>query len=259
MSLPAPYWQSDDGRHVIYCADCLTVLPYLTGVDAVVTSPPYNIGANGVYGSDFDRYESHADTMDDYDLFTVQCLSGCIRAANRVFWNVQMCSAIKGITSQLPSIFSRYFKERFVWVKYGQPATEPGCVNSEFEDVLVFERSNPDKRKFYGQTWRGTKSNVIRVNGNGGNEYAKEHSAVFPLPFAMSLVEPFTLPEQSILDPFMGSGTTGVACIRTGRKFIGIEIEPKYCAIAVERMERELAQPCLPSLAPEQAKQEALL
>jgi hypothetical protein len=42
MSLPAPYWTSPDGRHVIYCADCLTVLPHLTGVDAVVTSPPYN-------------------------------------------------------------------------------------------------------------------------------------------------------------------------------------------------------------------------
>jgi len=64
---------------------------------------------------------------------------------------------------------------------------------------------------------------------------------------------------QTILDPFMGSGTTGVACIRTGRRFIGIEIEPKYCQIAVERMESELAQPCLPTLEPQQAKQEALL
>jgi DNA modification methylase len=64
---------------------------------------------------------------------------------------------------------------------------------------------------------------------------------------------------ETILDPFMGSGTTGVACIRTGRRFIGCEIEPKYAAIAVERMERELAQPCLPTLEPQQAKQENLL
>jgi DNA modification methylase len=57
----------------------------------------------------------------------------------------------------------------------------------------------------------------------------------------------------------MGSGTTGVACIRTGRKFIGIEISEAYCKIAVERMERELAQPCLPTLEPQSAKQDVLL
>jgi site-specific DNA-methyltransferase (adenine-specific) len=62
-----------------------------------------------------------------------------------------------------------------------------------------------------------------------------------------------------VCDPFMGSGTTGVACIRTGRRFIGVEIEPKYCAIAVERMERELSQPCLPTMEPERAKQEVLI
>jgi len=48
---------------------------------------------------------------------------------------------------------------------------------------------------------------------------------------------------DTILDPFMGSGTTGVACIRTGRRFIGIEIEPRYFDISVKRIEAELAQP----------------
>jgi hypothetical protein len=65
--------------------------------------------------------------------------------------------------------------------------------------------------------------------------------------------------EVVILDPYCGSGTTGVACIRTGRRFIGIELEPKYCAIAVERMERELSQPCLPTMEPEKVKQEGML
>ena len=48
-----------------------------------------------------------------------------------------------------------------------------------------------------------------------------------------------------ILDPFMGSGTTGVACVRTGRKFIGVEIEKKYFDIAVKRIRDELKRPCL--------------
>jgi DNA modification methylase len=50
---------------------------------------------------------------------------------------------------------------------------------------------------------------------------------------------------ETILDPFMGSGTTGVACANLGRKFIGIEIEPKYFDIACKRIERAYAQPRL--------------
>ena len=62
---------------------------------------------------------------------------------------------------------------------------------------------------------------------------------------------------QTILDPFMGSGTTGVACVRTGRRFIGIEKEPKYFAIAVKRIEAELNR--FPLLEPETvAKQREL-
>jgi len=48
--------------------------------------------------------------------------------------------------------------------------------------------------------------------------------------------------DPTILDPFMGSGTTGVACIRTGRKFIGIELDPGYFQIAVDRIQKELDQ-----------------
>jgi DNA modification methylase len=85
------------------------------------------------------------------------------------------------------------------------------------------------------------------------------HPTTKPDELMIRLVELMSLSECKILDPFMGSGTTGVACIRTGRRFIGIELEPKYCAIAVERMERELAQPCLPTLEPTKATQEVLL
>jgi site-specific DNA-methyltransferase (adenine-specific)/modification methylase len=62
----------------------------------------------------------------------------------------------------------------------------------------------------------------------------------------------------TVIDPYMGSGTTGVACIRTGRRFIGVEISEAYCKIAVQRMERELSQPCLPPLEPTTATQEVL-
>ena len=65
-------------------------------------------------------------------------------------------------------------------------------------------------------------------------------------------------PNDSILDPFMGSGTTGVACVKLGRKFIGIEIEPKYFDIACRRIAEALRQPDLFIEVQKPAKQEAL-
>ena len=62
-----------------------------------------------------------------------------------------------------------------------------------------------------------------------------------------------------VLDPFMGSGTTGVACAKLGRKFIGIEIEPKYYEIALKRIDEAYRQPRLFQDAPPKPKQEALL
>jgi len=66
-------------------------------------------------------------------------------------------------------------------------------------------------------------------------------------------------PAETILDPFMGSGTTGVAAVKLGRKFIGIEIEPKYFDIACRRISEALKQPDFFVEPPAPAKQEALL
>ena len=73
-----------------------------------------------------------------------------------------------------------------------------------------------------------------------------------PLSFIIKLVGKASLPDETILDPFMGSGTTGVAAMQLGRKFIGIEIEPKYFDIACERIENAQRQETL--FAPEQRK-----
>ena len=63
---------------------------------------------------------------------------------------------------------------------------------------------------------------------------------------------------ETILDPFMGSGTTGVAAVQTGRKFIGIEIEPKYFDIACKRIQAAVNEPRLPGLDQPKPTQEAM-
>lgn len=82
-----------------------------------------------------------------------------------------------------------------------------------------------------------------------------EHPCEKPVGLLADLIECTTEESQTVLDSFVGVGTTAVACIRTGRRFIGIELEPKYCAIAKSRIDRELAQPKLPFIEPIREKQ----
>ncbi|MCC6797684.1 MAG: site-specific DNA-methyltransferase [Candidatus Hydrogenedentes bacterium] len=90
------------------------------------------------------------------------------------------------------------------------------------------------------------------------NETAESNGHPVPKPIGWMqwLVALTTRPAETILDPFMGSGTTGVACVRLGRKFIGIEIEPKYFDIAVRRIEAAMDETSLLDYAAKQEQME---
>lgn len=82
-------------------------------------------------------------------------------------------------------------------------------------------------------------ANVFVHNKNTGGGQNHPHPTTKPLPLMLELVELFTDPGDLVFDPFCGSGTTGVACLRLGRRFLGIEKDAKYHAIAVERLQAE--------------------
>ena len=89
--------------------------------------------------------------------------------------------------------------------------------------------------------WTNIKRNSVKkvtveYNGLLGKEQERQHATQKPVAVMAYCVTNYTKAGQAICDPFMGSGTTGVACMNLGRKFIGIEIEPKYFDIAVERI-----------------------
>ena len=232
MSLPTPYWTSPDGRHVIYCADCLTVLPHLTGVDAVVTDPPY--GMNWC--------------------FTGQ---GSGKGAQGGTSSITKGKTIEGDEKDFDPTPFLCFGEVILWGFHHYPQ------HLERGSVLVWLKKYQDA---YG-TFLSDADLAWMMGGCG--VYCSQ--VINPASFQSEKIHPTQKPValmvwclgfvdgEIILDPYMGSGTTGVACIRTGRRFIGIELEPKYCRIAVERMERELSQPCLPTMEPEKVKQEVML
>lgn len=81
---------------------------------------------------------------------------------------------------------------------------------------------------------------VVNADGAG---IGRDHPTQKPIGLMIWCVQQFTEDAKIILDPFMGSGTTGVACVKLGRKFIGIEIEPKYFEIACKRIQAAYDQP----------------
>ena len=227
MSLPTPYWTSPDGRHVIYCADCLTVLPHLTGVDAVVTDPPYGIGVNhnmgrraGDVASDYlpAVWDKEPPSRAHFD-----AMFAC--SSSQIIWGANHFVDLIGKRSSCWLVWDKMFSQEVSFASCELAWTSLDCVVRKF----VYSSARKD-----------------------GMHPTQKPVAL--MVWCLGFVD-----GDTILDPFMGSGTTGVACIRTGRRFIGIELEPKYCAIARERMERELSQPCLPTLEPTKATQEVLL
>lgn len=118
-----------------------------------------------------------------------------------------------------------------VWDKIDSAPQFTGDRPAASAEVFVLFHQDGRKR------WNGGgRRNVYRHAVNGENKGGKPHPSTKPLGLMEALVRDFTDPGELVCDPFAGSGTTGVACIRLGRRFVGWEKDPKYHAIAVKRL-----------------------
>jgi len=229
--------------------DCLERMKEIKSgsVDMVLTSPPYNMNLrirNGKYCSRqivkeiSTKYENFSDNlpMDDYFEFNKSIVSECLRVSDLVFYNVQFLTGNKPALFKLLGHFSENVKEFIIWDKVNaQPAIGKNILNSQFEVLIVFQNSAPESRHFKtAQFDRGALSNHWSIKR--GKKPVKSHGAVFPIELAERVVANFTHEDSVILDPFMGTGTTGVAAKNLNREFIGIELDDKYFNIAKDRI-----------------------
>ena len=208
-----PTWTSDCGTVQLYLGDCLEVLPTLApgSVDAVVTDPPYGVGF---------KYASHDDNMtpEQWQEWASKWLPLCINAAKTVLVTGQ------GRLPQLARIAP--WKWLLQWWKPAAMGRSPVGFN-EWEPIAM-----------YGKGSAAGKPDVIRAC-IVPQEDIGEHPCPKPIGWAAGQIELFPN-ARKVCDPFMGSGTTGVACVRLGRRFIGIEIDPGYFETAKKRIKEEL-------------------
>jgi DNA modification methylase len=141
-----------------------------------------------------------------------------------------------------------YLYDHRIWIKDPAWANCKWTTNSlksvdEYEDLYVFWKPGQqiiDRSRLEPNEWKEWGSRAIwYVKSVRAND---DHEAKFPLELASRVVRLYTDKNDVVLDPFMGSGTTAVACVRSGRRFIGIEKESKYVDLATASIERELAQ-----------------
>ena len=216
------------GDAVLYHGDCLEILPTLPKVDAVVTDPPYGM---------------NKDIANDGD-WAVPVTKAAIDACRAItdgnilaFWSAQRPDVISDVFWP--------FKRVMVWNKTFA-LYAPHNVGYRFEYIVWVRGDTANKKR--GDIFEG-----FPIAFRAQSENAS-HPTQKPLSVVTELITDFST--ETILDPFMGSGTTGVACAQLGRKFIGIEIERRYFDIACERIEKAYAQGKLfeePVTKPEQA------
>lgn len=240
----------DIKKYELINGDCIKVMKSIPdgSVDLVFTSPPYNMNLrirNGKYCSRqivkeiSTKYQNYDDNlpMDEYLDFNRQVLNECLRVSDLVFYNVQFLTGNKPALFKLIGEFSDKIKEFIIWDKVNaQPAISPGVMNSRFEVILVLQNSAPESRRFNtAQFDRGVIQNLWQIKR--GKKPSGTHGAVFPVELAEKIIANFSSPNSIILDPFMGTGSCGVAAINLGRRFLGIEMDCDYFNLAAERIE----------------------
>ena len=199
--------------------DCLEVMRGMddNSVDAVVTDPPY--GNNTDYGI-------YIDTRDNLRKLVDYFMPQALRIAEKVF-----------VTSGVKNMW--LYPEPTWTLSWVNPA---GIGSSQWgftcwQPVLAYGKDP------YLQDGKGRRPDTLFQRKTDKNK--NDHPCAKPDNVMRWIIDRTTRPGDTILDPFMGSGTTGVACVQTGRNFIGIEIDERYFAIAQRRIKDALQQPNL--------------
>ena len=216
------------GDCTLYLGDCLEILPTLPKVDAVVSDVPYGVAFRCGWENKFKDVSIANDATTEARNAVVSWLGG--RSA--ILFGSWKIDKPEGTKATL------------IWDK--------GTVGMGDLALPWF----PATEEIYvlGGGFVGTRTTPV-LRHYVRNEF---HPTEKPVSLMIDLLGKCD-PDWTILDPFMGSGTTGVACVNLGRKFIGIEIEPRYFDIACRRIEEAYRQPRLFAEPKPKPTQEALL
>lgn len=252
------------GDATLYLGDCLEIMPTLGKVDCTVTSPPYNHNITSFKPSGMHKESRWIDKMS-------RGYSDNLDESEYQLWQRELLDAIYDVSQSTASLFYNHkirwrdgemihpinwmqptkwrIRQEIIWARNGSTTMNARMFAPSDERIYWLCK---EKHKWnqscvsYMTVWR---MNSVVFD---------DHACVFPVELPKRSIMATTDAGDTVLDPFMGSGTTGVACAKLGRKFIGIELEPKYFDIACERIQKAYDQPDMFVAPPAKAIQEGM-
>ena len=246
-----PYYETPLGK--LYHGDCLEIMPELEPVDLVLTDPPYGITTQPW------------DVEPDWVKLGLE-FSKLTKIVIAFGMQPKFSSMLLGFSKNIS------FKDEIIWFyKDGGAANTKGFGLKNCHqnigwfsndknfiiniDIIRIPYQKNERNKYPVKrgksTWRENPLGAYPINimeypkhkelKNGKTQF-HNHYTIKPLKLIKNIIQGFSQETSSILDPYSGSGTTAIACERLNRKWIGIEIEEKYCEISAKRIEAERKQ-----------------
>lgn len=230
--------------------NCLNILKTIkdNSIDLVITSPPYNMRTrvrNGQYttrekSEHFSKkYEFFDDALpiNEFYNFHYKVIKELLRVSKIVCYNFQIVTGSKEAFFKMIGDFNKQIKDIIIWDKHtGQPAMHSNILNSCYEFILIMENDSVAGRHITNAKFkRGEMNNILRIKKS--KKITNTHGAVFPEELVHVLIKSFSNEKDMILDPFMGSGTTGKVALLNNRKFTGIELTKEYFEISQKRIQ----------------------
>ena len=204
--------------------DCFKTLEEINdkSIDYVLTSPPYNRKRN-------DKYTDYNDNIDDYFSFLVNITDILLQKTKKhIFMNIQANYYNRVDVYKYIGHYADKIQNIIIWEKTNPTPAAGNSITNSYEYIIVLGDFSLKSNTTY--TKNHITTNVCK------NEYHKVHKAVMNEEISDWIIEKFTQEGELILDPFMGTGTTGASCKKYNRKFIGIEKSEEYYKIATNRL-----------------------
>jgi DNA modification methylase len=237
------------GEHRLLCGDSTDsdqVAKLMNGqkADLSFTSPPYNAGKSEALSGNThtidNKYNEYNDnqTKDNYLDLLVGFTNNALLNSDYLICNIQSLAGNKIALIEYLYQYKDNFIDVAIWDKgHGAPAMAENVMTSAWEYMFFISSKDKASRAIPNANFRGTVPNIYRGKPNRNNEFSSVHAATFPIDLPEWALR-FTKEGNIILDQFCGTGTTMVASHQLKRKCYGMELDPKYCQVIIDRMQK---------------------
>jgi DNA modification methylase len=237
------------GEHRLLCGDSTDsdqVEKLMNGqkADIAFTSPPYNAGKSEMLSGNthttdnkYNEYNDNQKQSDYLDLL-IGFTNNALINAEYLICNIQSLAGNKVSLIDYLYQYKNNFIDVAIWDKgYGAPAMAENVMTSAWEYLFFISAKENASRAIPNGNFRGTVPNIYRGKPNRNNEFSSVHAATFPIDLPEWSLQ-FTNQGDIVLDQFIGTGTTMVAAHQLNRKCYGMELDPKYCQVIIDRMHK---------------------